>query len=352
MKAWKRLLPLILALSLLTGLAGCGQSGGVDAAPGGDAGDPEDAYLEPVVMEELEEIDVADEAVALAGGPAALPAGTVPVASGTKVKQNSRAVIDYSNTGDGYVMVKFTGTTATRIKVQIFGPSYAARELKYTYDLPVGVWTTFPMSDGNGEYKVTVLENTSDTKYSLVLSETFQVSMADEFAPFLRPNQYVDYENAPNTVAKAAELAGSETDMLVKVEKIYDFVVNNFVYDNQRANDVIAGKLNGYLPVLDSVLAEKKGICFDYAAIMTGMLRSLGVPCKLVTGYVPSGGGQSYHAWISVWSQETGWVEGAIYFNGSAWQRMDPTFASSGKGSATIARFIGNGSNYTVDKIY
>ena len=25
----------------------------------------------------------------------------------------------------------------------------------------------------------------------------------------------------------------------------------------------------------------KKGICFDYAALMTGMLRSQGIPCKL-----------------------------------------------------------------------
>lgn len=384
MKTRKRLLPLILALSLLAGLAGCGQSGGADVPPSesaspagssvpGEAAEPsesagpagssepgetaepsesldlEAAYLEGVAMEG---VDLADEAVALSDAPAALPTGLMPVASGTQTEQNSRAIIDYSNTKDGYVMVKFTGTTSTRIKVQVAGPSYASTKLIYTYNLPVGAWATFPLTDGNGQYKVTVLENTSGTKYALVLSANFQVSMTDEFAPFLRPNQYVNYEAAPNTIAKAAELAGSVSDMLLKVENIYEFVVNNFTYDNQRANDAVAGKINGYLPVLDSVLAAKKGICFDYAALMTGMLRSQGVPCKLVTGYVPSNGKQAYHAWISVWSQETGWVEGAIYFNGSAWQRMDPTFASSGKGSASIMQYIGNGSNYTIDKIY
>ena len=358
MKLWKRLLPLALALSLLAGLAACGQSGDVNVAPGesqSESAEPseteltdpvesldlEEAYLEPVVMED---IDVTDEAVALSDSPVALPVGLMPVASGTLVKQNSRAVIDYSNTKDGYVMVKFTGTTQTRIKVQVIGPSAAASGLKYTYDLPVGAWNTFPLSDGNGQYTVTVLENTSGTKYAQVLSETFQVAMTDEFAPFLRPNQYVNYADAPKTIAKAAELAGDETDPLKLVEIIYGYVVKNLTYDKKLAASV----KSGYLPVLDDVLEKKTGICFDYASLMTGMLRSLGVPCKLVVGHA----GNSYHAWINVWSEETGWVTGAIYFDGSAWQRMDPTFASSGHESKAIMKYIGNGKNYNPEHLY
>ena len=71
------------------------------------------------------------------------------------------------------------------------------------------------------------------------------------------------------------------------MEIIYNYVVNNFTYDKQQAATV----KSGYLPVLDNVLAAKKGICFDYAGLMTGMLRSLGVPCKLVVGYA----GTAYH---------------------------------------------------------
>jgi len=102
------------------------------------------------------------------------------------------------------------------------------------------------------------------------------------------------------------------------------------------------------LPVLDTVLADKKGICFDYASLMTAMLRSQGVPCKLVIGYA----GSAYHAWISVWSETDGWVNAAIYFDGNTWQRMDPTFASSGKQSSTIMKYIGDGSHYTEKYIY
>ena len=53
-------------------------------------------------------------------------------------------------------MVNFTGTTKTRLKVQVIGPATT-----YTYNLNVGEWTTFPLSDGNGDYTVSVLENTT-----------------------------------------------------------------------------------------------------------------------------------------------------------------------------------------------
>jgi len=191
---------------------------------------------------------------------------------------------------------------------------------------------------------IVVYENVSGTKYSSVLSVTANVTLTDEFAPFLHSNQYVDYDAAPNTVKKAAELTYGLDDNLKKVEAVYNYVVRNTTYDKQLAATV----KSGYLPVLDSVLEKKSGICFDYAALMTGMLRSQGVPCKLVVGYA----GSAYHAWISVYSEETGWVDGVIYFNGSAWQRMDPTFASSAKESAEIMKYIGDGTNYTSKYFY
>lgn len=342
MKLYKRFLLLALAAALL--LSGCGQAAGAAASSELNL---EEVYIDQV---EMDDIEIEDEAVALSSAPAALSTALMPQASGTKVAKNSRAVIDYSNIRDGYVMVKFTGTTTQRLKVLVQGPSYETQsKLRYSYDLNAGEWTTFPLSDGNGSYTVTVCENTTGTKYAQVLSQTFKVSLKDEFAPFLVPNQYVDYASAPKTVAKAAELAGKETDPLKLVEIVYNFVVENFTYDKKLAATV----KSGYLPVLDSVLAAKKGICFDYAAVMTGMLRSLGVPCKLVTGYVPTGNGKTgYHAWISVWTEKDGWVDGAIYFDGNVWQRMDPTFASSGKSSQAIMNYIGDGSNYSVKYIY
>ena len=283
---------------------------------------------------------------ATAGAESAVEAPAVdllllPEASGTQVRKNDQAEIDYSHPEDGYVMVRYPAQSDKRIKVQVKGPSTT-----YTYNLTPGSegWTTFPLSDGNGWYQVVVYRNISGTKYSQQLSAGFQVALADEFAPYLRPNQYVDYSGAEKTVAKAAELVKGKKTALEQVDAIYQFVVKNLSYDYIKAQNV----KSGYLPVLDTVLEKKKGICFDYAALMTGMLRSQGIPCKLVVGYA----GSAYHAWISVWTEETGWLESTIYFDGQSWQRMDPTFASTGGQSAAIMKYIGDGKNYSVKYLY
>lgn len=341
-----------LILSVFLGLsAGCGSENQNAAVENGSSqlSDAENrekkeksAALETDVYVDrsnVAEVMIEDEMVALAGAPAAVPGVLLPVASGTAVEQNEKAEIDYSNISDGYVMVRWKAAAGQKIKVQVAGPGTT-----YTYDLAPGGWVTFPLSDGNGGYKITVFENVTGSKYATVLSASFQVSLKDEFAPFIRPNQYVDYSVAPNTVAKAQELAGNSRDPLVKVEKIYNFVVQNLSYDQNKASTV----KSGYLPVLDNVLASGKGICFDYASLMTGMLRSQGVPCKLVVGYA----GSAYHAWINVWTESTGWIDGVIFFDGTTWQRMDPTFASSGNRSETIMQFIGNGNNYVVKYLY
>ena len=74
---------------------------------------------------------------------------------------------------------------------------------------------------------------------------------------------------------------------------------------------------------------------------MSAMLRSQNIPCKLVVGYA----GTTYHAWINVYSEETGWVE-VIYFDGTSWTLMDPTFTSSGKRSDSIMKYVTNSANY------
>jgi len=270
---------------------------------------------------------------------AAISAELQPQLSGTAVERNDKAEVDYSNVSDGYIVVRFTAPTDKRLKVQVSGPTTT-----YNYDIPAGQWVTFPLSDGNGGYKVIVAENTAGSKYAVVLSVSFQVTLKNEFSPFLRPNQYVDYGSAPQAVEKAKELTNGVTDPLVKVEKVYNYVVQNLTYDTQKAQTV----QNSYLPVLDDVLRAKKGICFDYASLMAGMLRSQGVPCKLVIGYA----GTAYHAWINVWTEATGWINSAIYFDGTKWQRMDPTFASSSNNSDAILQYIGDGSNYTVKYMY
>ena len=324
----RRLLALGLAALCCFG-SGCGTAG--------SASSPAASAQQSTQEEEI--LSIEDEMTALAASPAA-QSFPLPEASGKLVASNAKAKIDYSNTEDGYVMAAYTASTSKKLKLRVIGPTTT-----YTYNLTAGGgYETFPLSDGNGSYTVSVYENISGSKYSTVLSQTFTVQLKEKFAPFLRPNQYVNYENAPKTIQKAQELMANKTDPLEKVDAAYEYVVKTLSYDREKAANV----KSGYLPVLDTVLETKKGICFDYAALTTAMLRSQGIPCKLVVGYA----GKAYHAWISVYTEKEGWIEGAIYFDGKSWKRMDPTFASSGKQSSSIMQYIGDGSHYTEKYIY
>ena len=267
---------------------------------------------------------------------------TYPSAPGTAVKKNASAEIDYSNAKDGYVMVKWTGEDV-KVAVQVTGPNNPD---KYTYYLRTdGEYDILPLSDGDGTYKFVVCKNVSGTKYSSVLSLSVNAELEDSLAPFLRPNQYVNYTEETEALKLAQELTKDAKDNLGKVRAVYNWVVTNLSYDYEKARTV----KTGYLPDVDKVMEEKKGICFDYAALMSAMLRSQGVPVKLVVGYTSTG---EYHAWINVWSEESGWMDSVIYFDGNSWKLMDPTFASSGNQSQTIMEYIGNTENYKERFVY
>lgn len=257
-------------------------------------------------------------------------------APGTSEQRNDQAVIDYSNTADGYVMVKYLQDTQDNLKAQVKGP-----ESTYTYVISSGKWSAFPLSEGDGDYQVAIFDNIEGTRYAMVLSASFSVRLKDEFAPFLRPNEYVNFASAPKSVALAASLTSGIEGTLDKVSAIYTYVVKNLTYDKELAANVTSD----YVPSLDSVLEKGSGICFDYAALMTGMLRSQGVPCKMVFGYA----GDTYHAWITVWVEGQGWVDNVVHFNGLQWELMDPTYASAGNYNNS---FITDETNYSAKFFY
>ena len=284
--------------------------------------------------------DTPDDIFPVASGPAVITVLS-PEASGTLTKESGQAVIDYSHTEDGYVMVRWTGGADARVKVLVKGPSGTT----YQYDLDLyGSYETFPLSDGSGWYNIGVYRNVDGTQYATIMTLDISVALRDEFAPFLRPNQYVNYSLSSLAVGKAAELCAGISDSLEKTAAVYNYVVNNVSYDTVKAQTVTSG----YLPDIDETYLTGRGICFDYAALMAGMLRSQGVPVKLVIGYT----GSAYHAWLSVYSQTDGWMNAQIYFDGHTWKLMDPTFASNGSQSESIMQYIGNGANYQAKYLY
>lgn len=267
------------------------------------------------------------------------PKVLTPSADGVTVYQNDFASIDASNTSQGYVMVKYNGTNE-KVKLRITCPDQSC----YTYLISDrGVYDTFPLTAGNGSYALQVLENVAGDTYTVSLAQSINVSIEDEFLPFLYPNQYVNFHTDSRAVSKGSDLAKDTYSDLDVVQNIYNYVIKNISYDTEKAQNVSYG----YVPDIDDTLSSKKGICFDYAALMTSMLRSQNIPTKLEVGY----SGDAYHAWISTYIDDKGWVDDIIQFNGDTWQIMDPTLAATND-SAAVKKYIGDGSHYVVKYTY
>ena len=267
------------------------------------------------------------------------PRVLTPSADGVTVYQNDFASIDTSNTSQGYVMVKYNGTNE-KVKLQITCPDQSC----YTYLISDrGAYDTFPLTAGNGSYALQVLENVAGDTYTVSLAQSINVSIEDEFLPFLYPNQYVNFHTDSKAVSKGSDLAKDTYSDLDVVQNIYNYVIKNISYDTEKAQNVSYG----YVPDIDDTLSSKKGICFDYAALMTSMLRSQNIPTKLEVGY----SGDAYHAWISTYIDDKGWVDDIIQFNGNTWQIMDPTLAATND-SAAVKKYVGDGSHYVVKHTY
>lgn len=263
---------------------------------------------------------------------------TIPLAS-TDVYEKAGTKMDFSNASDGYVRISNT-TAKKRLKVQVI-----RNNTTYNYDLKNGGKVeVYPFQLGEGEYKVRVLENTTGNKYTPLAEKSINVKLNSKFIPFLKPNQYIMYSNDWAVVKKAAELTkGKKTDQ-EKIDAIYAYIVKNIKYDTKKAATVQVG----YLPNVDETLNTKKGICFDYAAILSAMLRSQGIPSRMIIGTVSPK--DIDHAWNEVYTPESGWVTMKIEFKGHQWNRVDSTFAASG--GDDIQKFIGNGQNYTGLRLY
>jgi hypothetical protein len=255
-------------------------------------------------------------------------------ATGKKTFDGNGATVDYSNVKQGYVMVKYEGDNP-KVKVQI--TNTGSGDGTYTYDLDAdGEYQALPLTQGDGKYNVAVYTNIGGDKYAVACENPVKMKLKDEFSPFLRPSQYVDYNADSACVAKAAEVvAGSKTD-LGAAEQIFLFVVGNVTYDYDKAKTV----QSGYLPTVDETLSSGKGICFDFAALTVAMLRSQGIPCKLIVGYA----GTAYHSWISIYSAETGEFAAMIEFKGDQYNLADPTFTAAGDDADP--NVVGDGTDY------
>ena len=259
----------------------------------------------------------------------------VPEAPGSDTLGSSPLTLDVSNITQGYFAAQSDSADLVT-SLQITAPT----GVLYSYFIEPGENAVIPFTEGDGDYTVVGYQQIQGDQYAALYSETLTVELENEFLPFLYPNQYVNFSPDSEASKLALSMVSENTSDIDALKQIYNYVVNNLSYDYDKAETVETG----YLPDVDETLSTKTGICFDYAALTTAMLRSCDIPCKLQIGYT----GDIKHAWIDVYIQNKGWVTKAISFDGDTWKLMDPTFDANSNGNEAIQEYIGDESNYTV----
>ena len=248
-----------------------------------------------------------------------------------QVSSTDSSLIDTAGVNEGYVSA--AAVSPSRLKFQV-----KCGDMVYNYDMPSdGSAMLFPINMGNGSYVFRIMENIEGSNYAELDASSADIQLSSEFEPFLIPNIFCNYNAKSSCVKKAYELAKSDKNQGEVVRDICSFVAENVSYDYDKAEYL--AKSSGYIPNPDSTLSEKKGVCFDYAALSAAMLRSLGLPAKVITGFVSPG--DLYHSWIMVYVDGT-WQTALFSVTPNTWSRCDVTFASAGESAVT-----GNGTSYT-----
>lgn len=98
-------------------------------------------------------------------------------------------------------------------------------------------------------------------------------------------------------------------DLVTALTRLNQRIFNEFVYDSD---------VTTVATPVHQVLAEKRGVCQDFAHLMIACLRTLGLPARYVSGYMetlpPPGqakllGADATHAWVAAFIPGWGWLE-------------------------------------------
>lgn len=211
--------------------------------------------------------------------------------AGPPLKAEEGAKIDILGVPQGTVTLNYSLDQGKKCKVMI---EKSGKTLYYNLKGTSGT-ETFPLQMGNGTYTVAVLENVSGTQYRYLTKETVALEQEDPLEVYLQSVQLIKWDRDDPVIEQAGELTQSMGNDLDKLEAVYGYIVNNYKYDYDKL-----GKLpSDYVPDINSTYKTKKGLCYDFAALCGGMLRSVGIPAKLVKGY--GKGIEGYHAWNEVY---------------------------------------------------
>ena len=132
-------------------------------------------------------------------------------------------------------------------------------------------------------------------------------------------NEYLRLpDTLPERVRTLAERVTGTDDPYHKALKVQNYLRENFTYD------LYVPEAPENRDVVDYFLFDQpSGFCSHYASAMTVMLRAVGVPARIATGYAMGEFDPERQSYRVPESASHAWVE--VYFHGYGWVEFEPT---------------------------
>jgi transglutaminase-like putative cysteine protease len=230
---------------------------------------------------------------------------------------------------DGPISTPFTGSreVITQTVYSYFPNSsliYGAPEI-ISVDRAINLYA---QPDGNGNDLVSAVRSKFVLQQGDQYNVTSRLSLADATSlraagtgyPAWITETYLQLPEtvSPETVSLAEELTASFNTPFDKA-----ISVRNYLRDTISYNDQIDAPPDGVDPVHHTLFVTQEGYCNYYASAMAVMLRSQGVPARLVSGYAQGSFDEENSSYRVRASNAHTWVE--VYFPGYGWVQFEPT---------------------------
>lgn len=210
---------------------------------------------------------------------------------------------------DNHNEVRLRPATDDRSRLEFFMLSVTpSARLRHYRDAWLNYVHYFDISEPHTELKIeanSLINTTSQYANGKPVGMDFDQLAAyrdDLLRPFLCSSRYVDL--SPEVWRQGVDIRDDRSDVFETAEAVMNHIYNTWTY---------APNTTSASTHMREVLDTKRGVCQDFAHVMIGICRALGIPSRYVSGYLYNGpdahlrGAQASHAWCEVFIPDRGW---------------------------------------------
>jgi len=155
-------------------------------------------------------------------------------------------------------------------------------------------------SDGSATFEITYAYTASGVYFDLKPDKIRPADLSDPaLAPFLRQAPHVVFTDKITTLAR--QLAGGQTNPMLRARAFYDWIGGNIKYSFAREYSTLDD-------LSDYCLSHRYGDCGQEALLFITLCRAQGIPARWQSAWNIFPGAKDIHDWSEIYLQPYGWV--------------------------------------------